>query len=113
MVTFHSRKKQDAAFLRELARLSGLVRDMEAIGKGAAPEDLLDCEPPVLDRWFVGHRLANCLVGASTGHPMLPGDDRVIVTSDLCLLADDRRWARTRSRWYRLAQPAPAFGLDR
>jgi hypothetical protein len=105
MVTFHSRKEQDADFRKELARLSSLVADMEAIGNGAAPEDLVEGEPPLLDRWVLGHRFIPCLFGASTGHPLLPGDNRVIGTSDLWLLSDDRDWARTLSRWYRLGRP--------
>lgn len=105
MVTFHSRKEQDTDFRKELARLSSLVADMEAIGKGVVPEDLVEGEPPLLDRWVLGHRFIPSLFGASSGHPLLPGDDRAIGTSDLWLLSDDRDWARMLSRWYRLGRP--------
>lgn len=40
------------------------------------------------------------LVGRPTGHPTCRGP--VIVTSDLCGIDVDGRWARTISRWYRL-----------
>ena len=105
MVTFHSRKEQDTQFRRELERLAGLVADMEAIGNGVPPEVLSADEAPLLDRWVLGQRLIPCLFGASTGHPRLPGENRVIGTSDLWLMADDGSWARTLSRWYRLGRP--------
>jgi hypothetical protein len=38
--------------------------------------------------------------------PRLPGENRPIGTSDLWLMSEDRSWARTLSRWYRLGRPA-------
>ncbi len=106
MMTFVPGNEQDAAFRSLLGRLSSLAADMEAIGRGASPEDLLNGEPPLLDQWLVGHRLVPCLVGLSSGHPLLPGVNRTIGTSDLWLISQDSNWARTLSRWYRLGRPA-------
>lgn len=112
MVTFNASNEQGAAFHFELARLEALVADMEAIRQGVPVECLVEGEPPLLNRWLVGHRLIPCLVGASTGHPLLPGDDRVIGTTDLWLMSKDKDWARTLSRWYRLGRPAGTEELN-
>lgn len=106
MVAFSIRKEQGLTFALELARLSALVADMEAIGRGLGPEDLVEGEAPLLDRWILGRCPIRCLVGLSTGHPRLPGENRPIGTSDLWLISEDRSWARTLSRWYRLGRPA-------
>lgn len=112
MVTFSPRKQQHPTFDRDLARLSSLLADMQAIQRGLAPEDMIDGEAPLLDRWVLGRRLVPCLAGLSTGHPRLVGEHRAICTSDLWLLSEDRYWARTLSRWYRLGRPADLSGLD-
>ena len=45
-----------------------------------------------------GQRPASCLVGLSSGHPTLPGNGRVIVTSDLVLMSERRQLGqKTRS----------------
>lgn len=106
MVAFSIRKEQGPTFALELARLSALVADMEAIGCGLAPEDLVEGEAPLVDRWILGRLPVPCLVGLSTGHPRLPGENRLIGTSDVWLISEDRSWARTLSRWYRLGRPA-------
>lgn len=98
--------EQSAEFGAAFRKLSDLVTDMQSISEGARPEELAGAEAPLLDRWILGSRLIPCLVGLSTGHPLLPGEDRAIGTSDLWLLSDDRTWARTLSRWYRLGRPA-------
>lgn len=46
------------------------------------------------------------LVGEVVGHSIL--GTRSITTSQLIAIHPEARWARTVSRWYRLAQPAPA-----
>jgi hypothetical protein len=48
------------------------------------------------------------LSGIIEGHPDLPDGQRA-GTSVLLGLAEDLSWARTRSRWYRLADPAEAM----
>jgi hypothetical protein len=75
------------------------------------PEDLAT-DAPLLDRWLVAHRPVACLLGQSTGHPLLPGVNREIVTSDLMLMSRDHEWARTLSRWYRLGRPAGGARQD-
>ncbi|MDX8527013.1 hypothetical protein RFM68_21155 [Mesorhizobium sp. MSK_1335] len=112
MVTFDPRGgQQNLAFEFELARLSALVVDMEKIRQGTRPGRLTE-DAPILDRWVVGHRQIPCLIGLSTGHPRLKGEDRPIVTSDLWLMSEDRGWARTLSRWYQLGRPAANASFD-
>ncbi|TIP49801.1 MAG: hypothetical protein E5X77_09510 [Mesorhizobium sp.] len=106
MLTFSIRKEQGLSFALELARLSGLVADMEAISRGLTPEDLVEGEAPLVDRWILGRLPVPSLVGLSTEHPRLPGENRPIGTSDVWLISEDRSWARTLSRWYRLGRPA-------
>lgn len=106
MMAFSIRKEQGPVFALELARLAALVADMEAIGRGLAPEALVEGESPLLDRWILGRCPVPCLVGLSTGHPLLPGQNRMIGTSDVWLISEDRGWARTLSRWYKLGRPA-------
>jgi len=100
-----ARQSRDPAFDRVLERLKTLVTDMEAIRDGCAPAKLAG-EPPLLERWAVAQHPATCLTGHSTGHPLLPGVEREILTSDLHLLSSDRQWAPTASRWYRLGEPS-------
>jgi hypothetical protein len=103
--------EQGDAFEAEFMRLSSLVADMARIGRGVPVEELVR-HAPLLDRWVEAARLAPCLVGLASGHPTLPGVDRSIATSDLVLISDDREWARTRSRWYRLGRPGTQRGAD-
>ncbi|WP_193175442.1 DUF6634 family protein [Oricola nitratireducens] len=112
MVTFRRYDEQDPIFHREFERLSALVADMDAISRGLLPEELVEGEAPLLDRWMVASRIIPCLAGLSTGHPLLPGDNRMIGTSDLWLMSEDRTWARTLSRWYRLGRPAGQTDLQ-
>jgi hypothetical protein len=105
MLTFTPRSQiQSWAFEVELGRLSALVSDMEQVGLGTPVEDLV-AHAPLLDSWFVGSRSIPCLVGLSTGHPKLTGDNRSIITSDVWLISADGKWARTQSRWYQLGRP--------
>jgi hypothetical protein len=107
MMMFNTRKQeQDEHFELELGRLSALMADMAAIQRGVSPERLANGAAPLLDGWIIARRTIPCLAGLSSGHPKLPGDRRLIATSDLWLLSDDRTWARTLSRWYRLGRPA-------
>jgi len=102
---------QDESFEQELSRLTSLLADMARVGSGVPVAELAR-DVPVLDRWAHGQRPASCLVGLSSGHPTLPGNGRVIVTSDLVLMSEDGSWARTRSRWYRLGRPKRAGGRE-
>lgn len=112
MVTFDPRlSRQTHAFKLELARFAELVRDMEKIDQGTSIDCLVG-DAPHLDCWTMGMRPAACLVGQSTGHPVLEGTGRLIMTSDIVLLSQDRAWARTLSRWYRLGEPHPSVDLN-
>jgi len=55
---------------------------------------------------------SQALAELSTGHPVLPGQDRLIATSDLWLISEDRQWARTLSRWYQLGRPGGTVRHD-
>lgn len=111
MMLFDRMGTVDPAFDFEQERLAALLSDMEMLRAGIPPEDLA-ADAPLLDRWLVVHRPAACLLGQSTSHPLLPGVNREIVTSDLMLLSLDRTWARTLSRWYRLGRPAGGARQD-
>ena len=89
-----------------LERVKALAADLTLVLEGRTPERIAPRDAPVLERWFLARRAEPCLVGLSTGHPLLPGDGRPIATSELWLLSEDRMWARTLSRWYRLGRPA-------
>lgn len=94
----------------EAARLSALASDLIEIAKREklAPSDaLFPNEAPLLEFWSLGSRGAACLTGLSSGHPILHGGRREIITSDLVAFSEALGWARTRSRWYRLGQRAP------
>jgi hypothetical protein len=112
MLTFDFRKEQGPDFGRELKRLAALTADMEGTRKGIPPERLAGGDAPVLDRWMLGVKAAPCLAGLSTGHPLLPGENRMIGTSALWLMSEDKTWARTLSRWYRLGRPLGDIDLQ-
>ncbi|WP_371170032.1 DUF6634 family protein [Aliiroseovarius sp. 2305UL8-7] len=60
---------------------------------------------PRLERWrTVTDRNSTRLRGEVTGHPIL--FDQRIVTSPLLALDQDKKWARTISRYYVLGEPA-------
>jgi len=107
MVTFNLLGREHGERLSyELAKLSSLVSDMEAVQRGIHPRHLCEAPVPVLDNWILAQRGTPCLAGLSSGHPTLVGETRPITTSDLWLLSEDRTWARTFSRWYQLGRPA-------
>jgi hypothetical protein len=92
----------------EIDRLVRLTADLMAIrhSRGPTTSDLEVA--PILDNWERGTRPASCLIGNVFGHPMRPGMGRPVATSDLWVLAPDKGWARTMSRWYRLGRPREA-----
>lgn len=113
MVTFNlGSQDHGERFGYELAKLSSLMSDMEAIQRGVHPGRLCEGSVPVLDNWILALRSTPCLVGLSSGHPQLTGEHRPITTSDLWLFSEDRTWARTFSRWYQLGRPAGHNGND-
>lgn len=95
----------DPSLDRMIGKLGSLVSDMEALRTGATPQSLAGPSSPVLDGWRF--RLGNNLYmeGMSTGHPKLVGTGRLISTSEVFLVTEDQKFARTLSRWYRLGEP--------
>ncbi|MPR11365.1 DUF6634 family protein [Microvirga tunisiensis] len=92
----------------EIDRLVRLTADLMAVrhSRGPTKSDLEDT--PILGNWERGTRSVACLIGNVCDHPMLPGKERLVATSDLWILAPDQGWARTMSRWYRLGRPREA-----
>lgn len=74
------------------------------------PETL--AQAPVLRNWLAAIDFAGvpCLTGTVTGHPRLK-DGKRIFTSVLITLDPDGRWARSRSRWYRLDTEWPTGAM--
>ncbi|MBH0240000.1 DUF6634 family protein [Methylobrevis albus] len=99
-------------FERLLRKLDCLVADMKALRDGSLPEALAGVEPPILDRWAPAFGNNVYLVGLSTGHPRLIGENKLISTSELMLVSEDRAWARTLLRWYRLGREVSRTELD-
>lgn len=112
MLRFTPNAKPGPLFKFEMERVKTLGADMERIYRGVSPEAVAGENAPILDRWVLGTRSIPCLVGLSTGHPRLVGENRLITTSDLWLMSQDMAWARTQSRWYRLGRHVDAFYLD-
>lgn len=112
MFLFNPRNEQGSAFVDGMARVAALLADMEKIQQGLPPAAMARREAPILDRWILASTMVPCLAGLSTGHPLLVGENRLICTSDLWLLSQDRTWARTLSRWYRLGRPADQSDLN-
>lgn len=89
-------------FREQLMRLAAMTSLIEP----PTPEEL--AAAPLLEGWSMARvegDVGLALVGSVTAHPRL-GDRPAIVTSELQALDFDRRWARTRSRVYRLGRPA-------
>ncbi|MFC3321344.1 DUF6634 family protein [Mesorhizobium cantuariense] len=112
MLLFGLQTPTDAMFTFQVARLVALAADLERVRLGVLPAAMANEDAPILDRWILAQRIVPSLAGLSTGHPRLGGENRLIGTSDLWLLSEDRAWARTLSRWYRLGRPAEQSGLD-
>lgn len=112
MLMFDHRKEQGPVFGRELERLARLLSDLEGIRRGVPPERLAGEDAPILDRWMLGVKAAPYLAGLSTGHPLLPGENRMIGTSTVWMMSKDMCWARTLSRWYRLGRPLDDVDLQ-
>lgn len=90
--------------LEEAAGLARLAEDFRFVAKENRPNSSSDVDAPVLEDWRLIVRPVPCLAGLSTGHPLLIGDRRQIVTSEVHLISEELGWVRTRSRWYRLGR---------
>ena len=69
---------------------------------GPTPDDL--AQAPFMTHWMVFQAPGAeglIIVGTPAGHPYCVGS--LTRTSQLCGLAEDRSWARSASRWYRLS----------
>lgn len=86
--------------IKTLRKLEALSVDLRLILNGSMPvaERLEDA--PLLEEWRVAPAPFPILVGNVVGHPKLM--DGAIMTSQLFLLDEQQRWARTFSRYYRL-----------
>lgn len=104
----------DYAALTERQRATIRVARLGLDAADAGPTPVTLAAAPRLTMWqivWIGTDL--CLAGQSSGHPRLP--DGTVATSPLLALAEDQSWARTISRFYRLAEPLadaqqPALG---
>lgn len=107
MLVFDSR---DPSVLRELddtiSLLRRLIHDLERIRAEGYPDAGLLDRAPVLQQWSTEIRPVACLAGLSSGHPVLPGSARPIITSEVWLIAPQDGWVRTLSRFYRLGKPS-------
>jgi hypothetical protein len=83
-----------------VATLRRLADDLEQLLMFQPTQEQLD-DAPLLTDWGVGFKELPCLIGNVSGHPLLP--DRWVRTSELFAMDPDMKWARTYSRFYRLA----------
>ncbi|MGI6852056.1 DUF6634 family protein [Mesorhizobium sp. 1B3] len=108
---FETSERLRSALKFEAGRFSTLAADLAELADRKVlewPGPIFPENAPILDFWSVGVRPAACLIGRAAGHPILCGQDREIITSDLVVISEELGWARTRSRWYRLGQKAPS-----
>jgi len=98
------------AFFPNADALTRTQEALAAIAAGPSAKDLAGA--PVLTEWMVCPHAGVffSLQGLSTGHPELTQDGAFITTSIVLGIDPQRRWARTLSRWYRLATPADPQG---
>lgn len=91
------------------ARLRSLADDLEALDSF----DGTRVAAVVLDNWAVARRAVPCLIGCPTGHPKIE-DGSPLFSSELFYLDEERGFARSLSRWYRLGRPVePDFWSKR
>jgi hypothetical protein len=88
-----------------------LEADFDSYLRGGEPEVVELSMAPILKDWDVcvtrdANERCMTLVGVATGHPR-EVNGKTITTSALIWLDRKHRWARTRSRVYRLEGAAP------
>lgn len=91
------------ACLQNALRVHDLSDDLRLIASFKAPGIRDIAMAPVLDDWFVGHRMEMALVGKVSCHPNLA--DGPVTTSGLHYLDPLAGYARSFNRWYRLGRP--------
>lgn len=82
-------------------RLLRALEELRDVYQSGESPDLSDA--PMIDAWGLAPAGdVVVLVGLVTGHPTIA--DGAITTSPVLSIADDRTWARTVSRFYRLGR---------
>ena len=91
----------------DAVRLEAGLAAFDRLTAGTAPDLYELADAPVLSDWrrSLIPIVEPILMGTVEGHPRLSGRRRV-ATSRLIALDPTAGWARTMSRWYRLAAPA-------
>lgn len=114
MLRFNRELQVDLGNLEnEVERYRHLASDLKKLAKGIVPNISEMSEMPFLEERRLAARTAICFVGLATGHPLLPGSRREVVTSEIIAFAPQLGWARTKSRWYRLGSRADKTGGGR
>lgn len=85
---------------RQIYELERLAEDLEAYSVGELPKEREFWNAPLIDAWSLISRPAACLAGFCDNHPTAAAGP--LVTSELFWLDENHRFARTRSRIYRL-----------
>lgn len=90
--------------------VSKVLTAISAVETGLSEADLADA--PVLDCWrsLISHCGDLILWGMVSGHPRLGNNQ--ITTSQLVAINAAQGWARTASRWYRLARPFAEYEAE-
>ncbi len=88
-------------------KITAAAADLRRLEEGWMPSEADLRDAVILEEWTIGgDPLTGQTVfwGRSIGHPIL--GDRLITTSPLIWISEDRTIARTLSRWYRLGRAA-------
>jgi hypothetical protein len=97
----------DARLDREISRLTSLLDDLKTIRRDGAPSPEALNMGPTLEGWNLSTRPVPCLAGVYLNHPKIP-NGYIGITSELLVINVELGFARTRSRVYRLGEPAPS-----
>jgi hypothetical protein len=83
-----------------IANLRALAADLERMTMFQPSSELNDA--PMISNWSRTNRSIGALAGLVVGHPTLP--NKLVVTSEVFAIDEQRGWARTFSRFYRLGE---------
>jgi len=86
--------------LTTVNKLEALTEDLSDILFGSVPQPDVLAKAPLLDSWRIGLVFSPVLIGHVVGHPRVP--DGAVTTSEVWLMDEGKRWARSFSRFYRL-----------
>lgn len=92
---------------REISKLTALLEDLKTIREHQAPSAALLNRSPTLEGWNLATRPVPCLAGVYFNHPSIQ-DGYIGITSELLAIDVEKGFARTRSRFYTLGEPAPS-----